>query len=143
LLAKKVLRALSHGIRPIFCIGETLEQRESGKMLDVIGTQVKEGLFHLNALDFKEVVVAYEPIWAIGTGVTASPEQAQEVHAAIRSMIREKYGEEIAAGTSILYGGSVKPANAEALFSKPDIDGGLVGGASLKGKDFFEIIKAL
>lgn len=143
LLAAKVDRALAGGLVPVFCIGETLEQREGGKMLDVIRTQVSEGVFHLDAGAFSQVIVAYEPIWAIGTGVTASPEQAQEVHQFIRSLIAEQYDETVADDTSILYGGSVKPGNANELFGQPDIDGGLVGGASLKADDFVAIINAL
>ena len=143
LLASKTDRALANSLAPIFCIGETLEQREAGKTLSEIEAQVSEGLFHLSAADFGKIIVAYEPVWAIGTGKTASPEQAQEVHAFIRKLIADKYGESVATETSILYGGSVKPANAEELFAQPDIDGGLVGGASLKSRDFTEIIKAL
>ncbi|MEL6193080.1 MAG: triose-phosphate isomerase [Bacteroidota bacterium] len=143
LLAQKVDKVLAKDISPIFCIGETLAEREAGNTLDVIRSQVSEGLFHLSAEQFGEVILAYEPVWAIGTGVTASPEQAQEVHAFIRNLIAEKYSATVADETSILYGGSVKPANAQELFSQPDIDGGLVGGASLKSNDFIEIIKAL
>jgi triosephosphate isomerase len=143
LLAKKADQALAHGLQVIFCIGETLEQREAGKTLEVVRTQLQEGIFHLRGSSFSRVIIAYEPIWAIGTGVTASPEQAQEVHAYIRKLIDEKYGISAALDTSILYGGSVKPDNAAELFAKPDIDGGLVGGASLKSRDFMEIIKAL
>ena len=143
LLAAKIDRALAHGLTPIYCIGETLQQREAGQMLDVIRTQVSEGAFHLDAAAFGKLVIAYEPVWAIGTGVTASPEQAQEVHQFIRSLITEKYGDAVANDTSILYGGSVKPDNAAELFAKPDIDGGLVGGASLKAADFVAIIHAL
>lgn len=143
LLASKTDQALAHGLVPIFCIGETLEQREAGQTLAVNASQLSEGTFHLDVDAFSKLIVAYEPVWAIGTGKTASPEQAQAVHAAIRAQISEKYGVEVAENTSILYGGSVKPANAESLFSQKDIDGGLVGGASLKSRDFTEIIKAL
>ncbi|MEM9933087.1 MAG: triose-phosphate isomerase [Bacteroidota bacterium] len=143
LLAQKVDKVLAKNISPIFCIGETLAEREAGQMLDIIRTQVSEGLFHLSADQFQQVILAYEPVWAIGTGVTASPEQAQEVHAFIRKLVAEKYTEGVADETSILYGGSVKAHNASELFSQPDIDGGLVGGASLKSQDFVEIIKAL
>jgi len=143
LLADKIDKALAHGLVPIYCIGEKLEERESGNTLAVIEEQVSEGAFHLSGQDFAKLILAYEPVWAIGTGKTASPEQAQEVHAFIRSLIAKKYGNEIAEGTSILYGGSVKPANATELFAQADIDGGLVGGASLKSKDFMGIIKAL
>lgn len=143
LLAQKIDRVLSAGLTPIYCIGEKLEQREAGKALDVNREQLSEGAFHLSADDFSKLIVAYEPVWAIGTGVTASPEQAQEVHNYIRTLIAEKYGQEVADNTTILYGGSVKPANASDLFAQPDIDGGLVGGASLKADSFIEIIKAL
>ncbi|MEO1449882.1 MAG: triose-phosphate isomerase [Bacteroidota bacterium] len=143
LLAKKVDIALDHDLAPIYCIGETLEQREAGQTLAVNQAQMAEGVFHLTAEQFSKLVIAYEPVWAIGSGVTASPEQAQEVHAAIRAQIAEKYGDDIAQGTTILYGGSVKPANAADLFAQPDIDGGLVGGASLKSRDFVEITKNL
>ena len=143
LLAKKIDRVLSAGLTPIYCIGEKLAQREAGQALDVNREQLSEGAFHLSADDFSKLIIAYEPVWAIGTGVTASPEQAQEVHQFIRSLIAEKYGQEVADNTSILYGGSVKPANASELFAQPDIDGGLVGGASLKADSFIEIIKAL
>lgn len=141
LLAKKVDVALRHGLKPIFCIGETKEQRESGRYVDVITAQLEKGLYHLDAASFENVVLAYEPVWAIGTGLTASPEQAQEVHAAIRKAIIDQYGQAIADGTSILYGGSCNPSNAESLFSQKDIDGGLIGGASLKSRDFLEIVK--
>ena len=143
LLAKKIDQALAHGLVPIYCIGETLEEREAEKTLDVIRSQVSEGSFHLDAAAFGKLILAYEPVWAIGTGKTASPEQAQEVHAFIRSLITEKYGEAVASEISLLYGGSVKPDNAKELFGQPDIDGGLVGGASLKSRDFTEIVKAL
>ncbi|MVZ66105.1 triose-phosphate isomerase [Sphingobacterium sp. DK4209] len=141
LLAEKVNVALKHDLKPIFCIGETKEERESGAFFDVIKTQLSNGLFHLSAEQFKSVVLAYEPVWAIGTGLTASPEQAQEVHAFIRQTLAAQYGQELADNTSILYGGSANPGNAESLFSQPDIDGGLIGGASLKSRDFLEIIR--
>lgn|SRR5690606_22916104 len=140
LLAEKVDAALKHDLKPIFCIGETKEERESGSFFDIIKTQLSKGLFHLSSEAFKSVVLAYEPVWAIGTGLTASPEQAQEVHAFIRKTIAEKYGETIADDTTILYGGSANPSNAQSLFSQPDIDGGLIGGASLKSRDFLQII---
>ncbi len=143
LLAQKVSHALQHHIRPIFCLGETLAEREEEKTLEIIQTQLKEGIFHLDKVQFEQLVIAYEPVWAIGTGRTATPEQAQEVHAFIRQQISTQYDAKVADDTSILYGGSVKPHNADALFSQPDIDGGLVGGASLKGQDFVDIIKAL
>ncbi|GHE23279.1 triose-phosphate isomerase [Sphingobacterium griseoflavum] len=141
LLAEKVDAALKHGLSPIFCIGETKEEREGGNFFEVIKTQLAGGVFHLSAEEFTKVVLAYEPVWAIGTGLTASPEQAQEVHAFIRSAVAEKYGEEIADNTTILYGGSANPGNARDLFSQKDIDGGLIGGASLKSRDFLEIVK--
>ena len=140
LLAEKVNAALKHNLKPIFCIGETKDERESGSYFDIIKTQLSKGLFHLDAEAFKNVVLAYEPVWAIGTGLTATPEQAQEVHAFIRKTLAEQYGQEIADETSILYGGSANPSNAQSLFSQPDIDGGLIGGASLKSRDFLQII---
>ncbi|MEO0471753.1 MAG: triose-phosphate isomerase [Bacteroidota bacterium] len=143
LLAEKVNTALAAGLTPIYCFGETLEQREAGNTLAINESQVSEGLFHLSPEDFGKVILAYEPVWAIGTGLTASPDQAQEVHAFLRGLVKGKYGEAVADDTTILYGGSVKPANASDLFAKSDIDGGLVGGASLKSRDFTEIIKAL
>ena len=130
---------LKHGLKPIVCVGEVLEEREAGRQLDVVKRQVEEGLFHLTAEQMKEVVIAYEPVWAIGTGKTATPEQAQEIHAHIRSLLTAKYGKELADEISILYGGSCKPSNAKELFACPDIDGGLIGGASLKAEDFIAI----
>ena len=141
-LAKKVNSVLEESLTPIYCCGETLEEREANRYFDVVGSQVTEGLFHLSAEQIKNVIVAYEPVWAIGTGKTASPEQAQEIHAHIRSLFATKYGKDIADGIIILYGGSVKPNNAAELFGQADIDGGLVGGASLKAADFAAIIKA-
>lgn len=143
LLASKIDIALANGLTPIYCFGETLEEREAEQTLDVIRSQVQDGSFHLSADDFGKMVLAYEPVWAIGTGKTATPEQAQEVHAFIRSLITDKYGADMAENTTILYGGSVKPANADALFAQADIDGGLVGGASLKPDDFTAILHAL
>ena len=143
LLATKVKQLLAHGIKPVYCLGEKLEEREGLQTLKVIEEQMTEGVFGLEEEDFAKLVIAYEPVWAIGTGKTASPEQAQEVHQFIRQLIASKYSAATAENTSILYGGSVKPANAQGLFSQPDIDGGLVGGASLKAPDFLEIIKAL
>ncbi len=142
LLAKKAKLVLSRGLNPIFCIGEVLEEREDEKHFEVVASQLKNGLFHLNKDQFLKVVVAYEPVWAIGTGKTASPEQAQEMHAFIRKQIEEKYGVEVAEETSILYGGSCKPGNAKELFANPDVDGGLIGGASLKADDFIQIVNA-
>jgi triosephosphate isomerase len=142
LLAKKVDAALAKGMRVIFCFGEELADRKSGKEETVVGNQIKNALFHLNAAAFQNIVLAYEPVWAIGTGETASPEQAQDMHAFIRKTLADKYGNDIAEEVSILYGGSVKPANAEEIFSKPDVDGGLIGGASLNADDFFAIVNA-
>lgn len=142
ILAQKVDQALAQGLVPIYCIGETLAQREADQTLAVNEQQLSEGVFHLDADAFSKLIVAYEPVWAIGTGKTASPEQAQAVHAFIRKTIADKYGSEVAENTSILYGGSVKPANAASLFAQTDIDGGLVGGASLKSRDFVDIIKS-
>ncbi|MEH6306484.1 triose-phosphate isomerase [Olivibacter sp. CPCC 100613] len=141
LLAKKVNIALTHNLVPIFCIGETKEERESGEFFDVIKKQLEKGVFHLSESDFSKIILAYEPVWAIGTGLTASPEQAQEVHAFIRKEVEAKYGSAVADETSILYGGSCNPKNAPDLFSQPDIDGGLIGGASLKSRDFTDIVK--
>jgi len=140
-LARKVDIALKHQLTPIFCIGETKSERESGNFFEVIKEQLQKGLFHLSAADFSKIVLAYEPVWAIGTGLTATPEQAQEVHAFIRQVIAEQYGQETANESSILYGGSCNPKNASDLFSQADIDGGLIGGASLKSRDFVDIIK--
>lgn len=141
LLSQKTRIALKNHLQVIFCIGETLQQREDHSYFKVIESQLVAGLFQLTAKEFEQVIVAYEPVWAIGTGQTASPEQAQEIHAFIRKLIAEKYDAEVANQTSILYGGSVKADNAREIFSKPDIDGGLIGGASLKARDFIEIIK--
>ncbi|MBB3123801.1 triosephosphate isomerase [Mesoflavibacter sabulilitoris] len=141
-LAKKVDAALANNMRVIFCFGEELEDRKSGKEETVVGNQISNALFHLDASAFKSIVLAYEPVWAIGTGETASPEQAQDMHAFIRKTLADKYGNDIADNLSILYGGSVKPNNAKEIFSKPDVDGGLIGGASLKAEDFFAIVNA-
>lgn len=142
MLREKVELALANGLRPIFCVGEVKEQREQGIQNSVVEKQIRESLFGLTAEQFAKVVVAYEPVWAIGTGLTATPDQAEEIHAYIRSLIAEKYGKEIAENTSILYGGSCKPSNAKELFAKEDIDGGLIGGAALKADDFCGIIAA-
>lgn len=142
LLAKKTDAALKNNLKPIFCIGETFTEREGGTYFDVVKSQLSEGTFHLNAEDFGKLVIAYEPVWAIGTGVTASSAQAQEIHAFIRKEIASKYGEAVAENTTILYGGSCNPKNADELFSQADIDGGLIGGASLKSRDFVDIAKA-
>ncbi len=141
-LREKVALALENGLSPIFCIGEVLEERENGTFNDVVKTQIVEGLFNLNAEDFGKIILAYEPVWAIGTGKTATAEQAEDMHAFIRNVIAEKYGNEVAGNTSILYGGSCKPSNAAELFAKPNVDGGLIGGAALKCADFMGIVKA-
>lgn len=138
---RKIKLALDKGLTPIYCNGETLEQRKTGQHLEVVKNQIEVALFTLSAEEIKKVVIAYEPVWAIGTGETASPEQAQEIHAHIRSLIADKYGKEVADEISILYGGSVKPDNAKEIFSQPDIDGGLIGGAALKVEDFSKIIE--
>ncbi|MBD5201313.1 MAG: triose-phosphate isomerase [Bacteroidales bacterium] len=140
LLAKTKL-ALANSLKPIFCVGEVLEERENGSYNDVVQAQI-EALFELPAEDFAKIIVAYEPVWAIGTGKTATAEQAQDMHAHIRKVIEDKYGKEIADNTSILYGGSCKPTNARELFSKPDVDGGLIGGAALKADSFMGIVEA-
>ncbi len=141
-LMKKVDTALAAGLTPIFCCGESLEIREKGEHFDFVTNQLTESLFHLSADDFGKLVIAYEPIWAIGTGKTASKEQAQEMHEKLRAHIADKYGEGVAEGISILYGGSCKPSNAAELFAQKDIDGGLIGGASLKSRDFVDIVKS-
>jgi triosephosphate isomerase len=141
LLATKTDTALKNNLIPIFCIGETLQEREANTHFDVIKSQLVEGVFHLDAEAFATLVIAYEPVWAIGTGVTASAEQAQEIHAFIRSEIAAKYNPVVAEGITILYGGSCNPKNAPELFAKADIDGGLIGGASLKARDFVDILK--
>ncbi len=143
LLAKKVTAALDKNMRVIFCFGEELEDRKSGKHFELVESQLRNALFNLEADDWNRIVLAYEPVWAIGTGETASPEQAQEMHAFIRKVITEKYNGELAEKISILYGGSVKPGNAKEIFSKPDVDGGLIGGASLVADDFMAIVEAI
>ena len=142
ILKEKVLLALKNGLKVIFCIGESLEEREANKQNEVVKAELEGSVFNLSADDFKNIIIAYEPIWAIGTGKTATAEQAEEIHAFIRSVIAEKYGNETADNTTILYGGSCKASNAPELFAKPDIDGGLIGGASLKAADFKGIIDA-
>jgi triosephosphate isomerase len=140
LLKQKVDAALTAGLTVVFCIGETLDEREAGKEYEVVKQQLNDSLFHLDKAQMANVIVAYEPVWAIGTGVTASPEQAQDIHAYIRTELNGKYGE-LAEDIPVLYGGSVKPSNAGELFSKKDVDGGLIGGASLKASDFNSIIE--
>ncbi|MBX2829235.1 MAG: triose-phosphate isomerase [Flavobacteriaceae bacterium] len=142
LLAKKVTTALTEGMTVIFCFGEELQERKEGRHFDVVKQQLKEGLFHIAEGDWSRLVLAYEPVWAIGTGETASPDQAQEMHHFIRETIAEAYNADISENVSILYGGSVKPNNAAEIFGKPDVDGGLIGGASLKADDFAAIVNA-
>jgi len=139
-LARKIDLCLENGITPLFCCGETLEIRESGKQNEHVTRQVSESLFHLQMDVLEKIIIAYEPVWAIGTGKTASAEQAQEMHGNLRGVISKKYGQQTASNISILYGGSVKPSNAKELFTQPDIDGGLVGGASLVANDFIAIL---
>ena len=143
LLAKKVDAALANNMRIIFCFGEELADRKAGNEEAVVESQLKNALFHLDATAFDSIVLAYEPVWAIGTGETATPEQVQDMHAFIRKILIAKYGDAVANGASIIYGGSVKPNNAKEIFSKPDVDGGLIGGASLKAEDFFAIVNAI
>ncbi|MEQ1745777.1 MAG: triose-phosphate isomerase [Saprospiraceae bacterium] len=142
-LARKVNLALAKGLLPIFCCGEPLNIRERGTHVGHVAKQLKASLFHLHEAEFRKVVIAYEPIWAIGTGRTASTEQAQEMHAAIRVLLSKKYGKSVADDTSILYGGSCNAQNAPELFRQPDVDGGLIGGASLKPEDFVAIVNAM
>lgn len=142
LLANKVDTALKHEMRVIFCFGEELKDRQKENHFNVVEYQLRDGLFHLEKKDWKSIVLAYEPVWAIGTGETASPEQAQEMHRFIRELIAKVYGSDVADNVSILYGGSVKPDNAKEIFSKPDVDGGLIGGAALKADDFLAIVNA-
>ena len=142
ILKEKVQLALGNGLKVLYCIGESLEEREAEKQNEVVKRELEESVFNLSAEQFADIVIAYEPIWAIGTGKTATAEQAQEIHAYIRSCVAERYGAQVADDTTILYGGSCKASNAPELFSKPDIDGGLIGGASLKAADFKGIIDA-
>lgn len=142
ILKEKVNLALANGLKVIFCIGEVLEEREAEKQNEVVKAQLEGSLFDLTAEQFSNIILAYEPVWAIGTGKTATPAQAQEIHAHIRSLVAAKYGQEVAENTSILYGGSCKPSNAKELFANPDVDGGLIGGAALKVADFKGIIDA-
>ena len=141
-VAEKVNKLLEADINPIVCVGESLEQREAGTHFELIRSQVSEGLFHLDCEQIKRTVIAYEPVWAIGTGKTATKEQAQEVHAFIREMLAEKYSDDVAQEVSILYGGSCNAKNARELFAQTDVDGGLIGGASLKAADFIEIARS-
>jgi triosephosphate isomerase len=142
LLSAKVKLALKNQLIPIFCIGEVLQEREAGKHFEVVKKQLERGLFDLSADEFSKIVIAYEPIWAIGTGKTATPVQAQEMHKVIRDLIAVKYGQNIASDCTILYGGSCKASNAAELFVNPDVDGGLIGGASLNADDFLGIVNA-
>ena len=139
-LNKKVKLVLENNLNPIFCIGELLDERKHDKQFDVVNKQLNEGLFDLTDEEFGKIIIAYEPVWAIGTGETATPDQAQEMHKYIRKLVSENYNAEIADNTTILYGGSCKPSNAQELFANPDVDGGLIGGASLKADDFIEIM---
>lgn len=142
ILVKKVSQALENNLEIIFCVGEVLAEREAEKHFEVVKSQLVNGLFNLTAEQFSHIVIAYEPVWAIGTGKTATPAQAQEMHAFIRNVIAEKYGKQVADDTTILYGGSCNAKNADELFTNPDVDGGLIGGASLKADDFLAIIQA-
>jgi len=139
---KKIKLALSAGLKPIFCCGEVLEEREKGILFDVIRKQLSVGLAGLTLEDMSKVIIAYEPVWAIGTGVVATPDQAQEMHKFIRDLLLELFGPELAENITILYGGSCKPSNASELFANPDVDGGLIGGAALKAEDFMGIVNA-
>lgn len=139
----KVDKALQHQMRVIFCFGEELKDRQNNQHFNIVENQLRDGLFHLDKSAWENIVLAYEPVWAIGTGETASPEQAQEMHSFIRETIRKAFGSDVAEDVSILYGGSVKPDNAKEIFSKPDVDGGLIGGAALKADDFAAIVNAI
>ena len=142
-LKQKVKKALTYDMEVVFCFGEELDQRKAGSHFEVVQSQLETVLFDLNSTEWSKIILAYEPVWAIGTGETASPEQAQDIHAYIRGLIASKYDEDLAHDVSILYGGSVKPANASAIFSQPDVDGGLIGGASLNAEDFIAIIQSI
>lgn len=142
-LSQKVNTALSHDMEVVFCFGEELEDRQSEKHFEVVKHQLQDGLFRIDASAWDKIILAYEPVWAIGTGETASPAQAQEMHAFIRQTLSDHYGQAVADKVAILYGGSVKPSNAKEIFSKPDVDGGLIGGASLDADDFFAIVHAI
>jgi triosephosphate isomerase len=143
LLNAKMKLALSEGLKPIYCCGEVLEEREAGRHFEVVTEQIKAGLDGIPAEEMDKIVIAYEPVWAIGTGVVASPAQAQEIHKVIRDLLLTLYTEEVAENMTILYGGSCKPSNAAELFANPDVDGGLIGGAALKAEDFLAIVNAL
>ncbi len=143
ILSEKVNKALQNDLNPIYCVGELRDDRENGNYKEVIEKQLTKALFHLSELEMRKVILAYEPVWAIGTGLTATPEQAEEVHAFIRSLLADQYGDELANATSILYGGSCKPDNATELFACENIDGGLIGGASLKAAEFHAIVNAV
>jgi triosephosphate isomerase len=143
LLAQKVTTALKHDMTVIFCFGEELKDRQNNQHFNIVENQLRNGLFHIENKDWEQIILAYEPVWAIGTGETASPEQAQEMHEFIRETVRKRYGSDVAEDVSILYGGSVKPENAKEIFSKPDVDGGLIGGAALKAADFAAIASAI
>ena len=143
IIANKVDTALEHDMTVLFCFGEELKDRQSKNHFNVVENQLKDGLFHIKAADWGNIVLAYEPVWAIGTGETASPDQAQEMHEFIRETVLKAFGKEIAENVSILYGGSVKPENAKEIFSKADVDGGLIGGAALKADDFVAIVTAI
>ena len=143
LIANKVDTALKHDMKVIFCFGEELKDRQSANHFNIVENQLRDGLFHIKATDWENIILAYEPVWAIGTGETASPEQAQDMHEFIRETVRKTFGSDVAEDVSILYGGSVKPDNAKEIFSKPDVDGGLIGGAALNAKDFVAIVNAI
>jgi len=142
MLYRKVMQALDNKLTPIYCCGEKLKERESNKFFEVVEHQISESLFELTKEQMLQIVIAYEPVWAIGTGKNASAEQAQEMHAFIRSTVAKKFGKEVADSISILYGGSCKPSNAEEIFARPDVDGGLIGGASLVSDDFIAIAQS-
>lgn len=142
LLAQKISTGLKHDMTIIFCFGEELKDRQNKQHFNIVENQLRDGLFHLENKDWEQIILAYEPVWAIGTGETASPEQAQEMHEFIRETIRKRFGSDVAEDVSILYGGSVKPDNAKEIFSKPDVDGGLIGGAALKASDFAAIVNS-
>ena len=142
-LSRKAHLAIEAGLKVIFCCGEVLPERETGKHFEVVRKQLSEGIFDFNAMATEDIVIAYEPVWAIGTGLTATPDQAQEMHSYIRSLIEKKYGKKVSDAMSILYGGSCKPSNAAEIFAKPDVDGGLIGGASLTVEDFCAIVDSV